>query len=185
VGKSTIFSALTSAPAEAANYPFCTIEPNVGVVHVPDDRLAQIAKIATAKPPKAPKFFYGGSTGNTASLGYDEYGPVTGYVHKNEYVIPESMTQDPQFANTIGWLEQNRQQKMRGYVEGGATSPGPIPQNITASNEASQLLVVISQLTAVLSNGINAKLNIGYKDVKAIDEMNNEIKSSNQNGTIG
>jgi GTP-binding protein YchF len=45
VGKSTIFSALTSAPAEAANYPFCTIEPNVGVVNVPDKRLAQIAEI--------------------------------------------------------------------------------------------------------------------------------------------
>lgn len=43
VGKSTIFSALTSAPAEAANYPFCTIEPNVGVVHVPDARLDRIA----------------------------------------------------------------------------------------------------------------------------------------------
>ncbi len=45
VGKSTIFSALTSAPAEAANYPFCTIEPNVGVVHVPDERLDKISKI--------------------------------------------------------------------------------------------------------------------------------------------
>ncbi|HLW56932.1 MAG TPA: redox-regulated ATPase YchF [Bacteriovoracaceae bacterium] len=45
VGKSTIFSALTSAPAEAANYPFCTIEPNVGVVHVPDNRLEKIAKL--------------------------------------------------------------------------------------------------------------------------------------------
>lgn len=45
VGKSTIFSALTSAPAEAANYPFCTIEPNVGVVHVPDDRLNKLEKI--------------------------------------------------------------------------------------------------------------------------------------------
>lgn len=45
VGKSTIFSALTSAPAEAANYPFCTIEPNVGVVHVPDSRLDKLAEI--------------------------------------------------------------------------------------------------------------------------------------------
>ena len=50
VGKSTIFSALTSAPAEAANYPFCTIEPNVGVVSVPDERLDKIVKlIPTAK----------------------------------------------------------------------------------------------------------------------------------------
>ncbi|WP_028665840.1 redox-regulated ATPase YchF [Runella zeae] len=39
VGKSTLFSALSSAKAEAANYPFCTIEPNVGVVEVPDERL--------------------------------------------------------------------------------------------------------------------------------------------------
>jgi len=39
VGKSTLFNALSSAKAEAANYPFCTIEPNVGVVSVPDPRL--------------------------------------------------------------------------------------------------------------------------------------------------
>ena len=47
VGKSTLFNALTrSRKAEAANYPFCTIEPNVGVVEVPDDRLAPLAVIA-------------------------------------------------------------------------------------------------------------------------------------------
>ena len=44
VGKSTIFSALTSAPAEAANYPFCTIDPNVGIVDLPDARLDFLAK---------------------------------------------------------------------------------------------------------------------------------------------
>ncbi len=48
VGKSTIFSALTSAPAEAANYPFCTIEPNIGVVSVPDPRLDRINSIIEA-----------------------------------------------------------------------------------------------------------------------------------------
>src|SRR5882757_2997679 len=42
VGKSTLFNAVTSAKAEAANYPFCTIDPNVGVVTVPDERLDQI-----------------------------------------------------------------------------------------------------------------------------------------------
>ncbi len=45
VGKSTIFNAITSAGAESANYPFCTIEPNVGVVAVPDTRLEALAKI--------------------------------------------------------------------------------------------------------------------------------------------
>jgi ribosome-binding ATPase len=45
VGKSTIFNALTSAKAVAANYPFCTIDPNVGVVTVPDERLDKISNI--------------------------------------------------------------------------------------------------------------------------------------------
>jgi GTP-binding protein YchF len=45
VGKSTLFNALTKAGIEAANYPFCTIEPNVGVVEVPDPRLQELAKI--------------------------------------------------------------------------------------------------------------------------------------------
>ncbi|MBW2147638.1 MAG: redox-regulated ATPase YchF [Deltaproteobacteria bacterium] len=44
VGKSTIFNALTAAGAEASNYPFCTIEPNVGVVPLPDPRLEEIAR---------------------------------------------------------------------------------------------------------------------------------------------
>ena len=48
VGKSTIFSALTSAPAEAANYPFCTIDPNVGIVNVPDKRMDKIVELVPA-----------------------------------------------------------------------------------------------------------------------------------------
>jgi hypothetical protein len=50
VGKSTLFNALTKAGIAAENYPFCTIEPNVGIVEVPDPRLAQLAAIA--KPQK-------------------------------------------------------------------------------------------------------------------------------------
>src|SRR5207247_10245674 len=50
VGKSTLFNALTRAQIAAENYPFCTIDPNVGVVPVPDPRLAQLAAIA--KPEK-------------------------------------------------------------------------------------------------------------------------------------
>ncbi|MCU0581868.1 MAG: 50S ribosome-binding GTPase, partial [Syntrophales bacterium] len=45
VGKSTIFNALTAACAEVANYPFCTIEPNIGMVPVPDPRLTALAKL--------------------------------------------------------------------------------------------------------------------------------------------
>ncbi len=49
VGKSTIFSALTKAPAEAANYPFCTIDPNVGIVDLPDERLDFMASVFQPK----------------------------------------------------------------------------------------------------------------------------------------
>ena len=48
VGKSTLFNALSTAKAEAANYPFCTIEPNVGVVMVPDERLGALDSVAHA-----------------------------------------------------------------------------------------------------------------------------------------
>ncbi|MGM0450632.1 MAG: GTPase, partial [Pseudomonadota bacterium] len=50
VGKSTLFNALTSAGIDAENFPFCTIEPNAGVVSVPDPRLYRIAEIV--KPEK-------------------------------------------------------------------------------------------------------------------------------------
>jgi GTP-binding protein YchF len=49
VGKSTLFNALTAAKAEAANYPFCTVEPNVGMVEVPDPRLDKLAKVVQPK----------------------------------------------------------------------------------------------------------------------------------------
>ena len=45
VGKSTLFNAITNAGAESANYPFCTIDPNVGMVAVPDTRLDKLAEM--------------------------------------------------------------------------------------------------------------------------------------------
>lgn len=59
VGKSTLFNAITQAGAESANYPFCTIEPNVGVVAVPDDRLEKLAEIYDSKKivPTAIEFY--------------------------------------------------------------------------------------------------------------------------------
>ena len=49
VGKSTLFNSLSSAKAEAANYPFCTIEPNVGMIPVPDPRLDKITDLVNPK----------------------------------------------------------------------------------------------------------------------------------------
>ena len=49
VGKSTLFNAITKAGAEAANYPFCTIEPNIGIVAVPDERVTKLHEIYNSK----------------------------------------------------------------------------------------------------------------------------------------
>ena len=49
VGKSTLFNCLSNAKAQAANFPFCTIEPNVGVITVPDERLIRLAEIDRPK----------------------------------------------------------------------------------------------------------------------------------------
>lgn len=59
VGKSTLFNAITKAGAESANYPFCTIEPNMGVVSVPDERLDRLTQIFDSKKklPTAIEFF--------------------------------------------------------------------------------------------------------------------------------
>src|SRR5436190_19340816 len=58
VGKSTLFNSLSSAKAEAANFPFCTVEPNVGIVPVPDPRLEALAKLfkTRSKVPAAIRF---------------------------------------------------------------------------------------------------------------------------------
>ncbi len=59
VGKSTLFNAITKAGAESANYPFCTIDPNVGVVSVPDERLSVLSNISGSKKiiPTAIEFY--------------------------------------------------------------------------------------------------------------------------------
>ena len=49
VGKSTLFKAITNNPVNIANYPFCTIDPNIGVVSVPDERLEKLNTLSNSK----------------------------------------------------------------------------------------------------------------------------------------
>lgn len=148
--------------------------------------VAQIAKIVKAKPPKKPKFFYGGNTGSAPSLGYDEYGPMTGIVHKNEYVIPEVMTQSPRYANTIAWLEQERTGRVQKFATGGATSPGTMPSGVpgAVTDQSAMIYSAIMNLNAILANGITAKTVIGYQEANDIQALNDERAQSTANGTL-
>ena len=56
VGKSTLFNAITDAGAECANYPFCTIEPNVGVVTVPDEQSERFGQRCTTRRKLLPQY---------------------------------------------------------------------------------------------------------------------------------
>lgn len=175
-----------SAPAVLPQ-PFDSILKGVLSAAVAINTITQVRKIKSQKAPKTPKFYYGGHTGNRPALGSDEYGPVTGYVHKNEYVIPEVMTQDPAYADTIGWLEAKRQQKLKGYVNGGPTGENitnPAAGNATVSNTSAALAASLNQLNSILNNGIIAKAIIGYEDADAIKTLQEETDISNENGAL-
>lgn len=148
---------------------------------------AQIKEINKQKAPKKAKFFYGGATGTAPMLGYDEYGPVTGVVHKNEYVIPESMTQDPRYANTISWLEAERQGKIKRFNQGGFTStPAPeFSHNPTNSDSSSVAMYeVMDRLATVLEGGIKAHTFIGYEEQMKLNDLNKDIDNSSTNGLL-
>lgn len=145
---------------------------------------AQIKNIQKQKAPKRPKFFYGGFTGNVPHLGYDEFGPMTGIVHDQEYVIPKAMTQNPRYANTVAWLEQERTgKKTKKFADGGATSPGVIPDSVMIENDF-EMKALLQAVLFRLENPVSPNLQIGYNDAKAISDLNDERIASDQNGIV-
>lgn len=143
-----------------------------------------IRDINSAKAPKKPKFFYGGFTGSNPSLGYDEYGPVTGVVHEDEYVVPAAMTQNPRYANTIAWLENERTGKLRKFADGGGTTPGAIPQMASSAAESQMFIETMMALNATLQSGIVAKAHIGYEDQIKLNNLGSDLEQSEQNGIL-
>ncbi len=145
---------------------------------------AQIKNINKQKAPKKPKFFYGGHTGSTAHYGFDEYGPMTGMVHDDEYVIPKAMTQSPRYANTIAWLEQERTGRTtKKFADGGGTSPNAIPDPVMNEN-TTEMTALLRAVLYRLENPIAPDLLIGYEDAKKIKDLNDERDASDQNGIV-
>lgn len=156
--------------------------------------VASIAKIAKAKAPKTPKFFYGGfnnadgsggPTGNTAYLGTDQYGKITGVTHDEEWIAPKVMTQSPRYAATFSWLENERKSMIGNkFFNGGESSSGTVAPFVANSTNDDALLVAINKLNDHLDRGIKSTALIGYKEAKNIKELNDEREMSNQYGII-
>ena len=172
-----------SAPA-ALPQPYDAILKGVLTAATVLQTASQIKTIQKQKAPKKPKFFAGGHTGGNAALGYDEYGAMTGIVHDNEYVIPKAMTQNPRYANTIAWIEQERTgRKIKKFADGGATSPNTIPNDVIAENN-DDMNMLLRAILFRLENPIAPKLIMGYDDAKAIQDLNNERAASDKNGFV-
>ncbi|MEG0957841.1 MAG: redox-regulated ATPase YchF, partial [Anaerovoracaceae bacterium] len=89
VGKSTLFNAITKAGAESANYPFCTIEPNVGVVSVPDERLKVLSDIYKSRKvvPTAIEFYDIAGLVKGASKGEGLGNKFLGHIREVEAIV--------------------------------------------------------------------------------------------------
>lgn len=150
-------------------------------------RVQQISqtKLEKIRSPKGGRgYFQGGPTG-TDPIGRDNDGNIVGYVHENEYVIPQMMTRSPRYANTIGWLEAERQKNLKGFVDGGATSPGdPAPIAPGVVDNSPLLLSTLARLTDVLETPLIAQMLVGYEDQEKLTSLTEDIEQSTNNGTL-
>lgn len=193
-----------SAAGKAAGVATATINTWQGVTEVwrspsslpePFATISKVASIATVlasgfnaikniSKTKTPKFYYGGHTGEDA-IAYDNHGKITGYVHEKEWVAPQAMTQNPKYAATLTWLENERQKEMKGYFNGGPTSTGalPTPQPDAPVFE-DNTSPILERLATILENGIYAKAMFGYEEAEKIEDLNTERKQSSNNATL-
>jgi hypothetical protein len=174
-----------AAPA-AMPQPYDAILKGVLTAGVALQTVNQISTIRKQKAPKKPKFFDGGHTGSDA-IGYDEYGKIVGDVHEEEYVVPKVMTQNPRYANTLAWLEQERTGKTKKFFDGGGASEGAVPVGVpeNVSSLYAQLYSAINALNGILKNGIKAYPVIGYAEAQRIQDLNDERDASTKNGIVG
>lgn len=167
VGKSTLFNALSSGNAVAANFPFCTIEPNIGVVKVPDERMQQLAE--TVNPQKVtPNFIefvdiaglvkgasQGEGLGNQFLANIREVDAIVHVVRcfQNDQVIHVAGTIDPVFDKEV--IDHELQMKDLETIRKRITKTEKIAK--TGNKEARQELHLLEQFATQLVGGGNAR----------------------------
>lgn len=185
VGKSTIFSAVTSAPAEAANYPFCTIDPNIGIVAVPDKRLDEISRLIPSKKvtPATVEFVdiaglvkgasQGEGLGNRFLASIREVGVIAHVVrcfenpdiiHVSNRIDPRSDIETINIELSLADLEtvEKRYEKM--------TKMSRVSKEQQKENE--KVLPVMEKIKACLSEGIPARtLNLDEDELELVYDL--------------
>jgi GTP-binding protein YchF len=187
VGKSTIFSALTSAPAEAANYPFCTIDPNVGIVNVPDERMEKIVELVPALKiiPAVVEFVdiaglvkgasKGEGLGNKFLANIREVGMIVHVVRcfDNEDIVHVNNKIDP--AGDIETINIELAFADLATVENRITKNDKVARSVDKDIRKKALLLVplLERLKEHLNNGLSVRsMNLNEDELKIIADLN-------------
>ena len=187
VGKSTIFQAITSAPAEAANFPFCTIEPNVGIVNVGDERMKRIADIVGPEKviPTVVEFVDIAGLVKGASKGEGLGNQFLGNIRQvNAIVHVVRCFDDPNVVHVHGEvnptddIETINMELALADLEVVQRKQSNLPkliknQNKEISSKAKMLVPILEQLSAHLEEGKAARtLELSDDDKELIRDMN-------------
>ncbi len=182
VGKSTLFNALSNNKAEAANFPFCTIEPNVGIVTVPDERLHILEELVEPKRvlPTTIEFVdiaglvkgasKGEGLGNKFLANIREVDAIIHVVRcfEDENVVHVAGSIDPVFDKDV--IDYELQQRDIESVEGKLLKLSKIAK--TGDAEAKSYIKVLDEVMAALNDGVNVRsLNHTPDQEKAYAEL--------------
>lgn len=181
----TYQSAVNSYNALAGIIPNGPVLGGIAAAAAVVSGLKNVAMISKTKIDRSPKFYDGGSTGNIAYLGHDQYGKVTGLVHDDEYVIPKVMTQNPRYANVISWIEAERTQKLNRFYDGGSTSSSNFINPVLQENiQFDEMNKVMLSVLYRLENPITPQILFGYEDAGKIKDLQTEKEQSQNNGKL-
>ncbi len=182
VGKSTLFNALSSAKAEAANFPFCTIEPNVGVVTVPDERLKILEGLVNPKKvlPTVIEFVdiaglvkgasKGEGLGNKFLANIREVDAILHVVRcfKDDNVVHVAGTVDPVFDKEV--IDTELQYKDLESIEKKLQRLSKIAKSGDAA--AKKDIIVLEKFKAILESGANARsVDTSDDELEAIKDL--------------
>ena len=182
VGKSTLFNALTNAGAESANYPFCTIEPNVGIVDVPDERLDKLASLYKTQKvtPAALKFVDIAGLVKGASKGEGLGNKFLGSIRECDAIVhvvrcfeDENITHVNGTINPAEDIETINTELILSDIETLDKQKVKYEKAAKAGDkDAAHCLDIINQITKTLNNGKLAKtLNFAKEDEKFIKSL--------------